>query len=199
VKSSPFLYYRGRPERVQSTRWETMRRLLLLSFFLLAGCTARTPDCTDPIGCIELDADSPLVLGVIAATSGPEASAGNRLLQQVRQAVELQEELLGHPLELIVEAADCSGTEAARAATRLASDADLVLVIGPACPADQEIAAPYLEAAGIARLSPLTRSESGASLAGLAFDAIQAVAIQVDSDRLWIPRQALIDRLVALP
>jgi ABC-type branched-subunit amino acid transport system substrate-binding protein len=176
-----------------------MKRLLLLSVFLLAGCTVRTPDCTDPIGCVELNADSPLVLGVIAATSGPEAPAGNRLLQEVRQAVEFQEELLGHPLELRVEAADCSGTEAARAATRLALNADLVLVIGPACPADLEISAPYLEAAGIAQLSPVTRPGRGASLVDLAFQALQAVAIQVDSARLWIPRQALIDQLVAAP
>jgi ABC-type branched-subunit amino acid transport system substrate-binding protein len=136
---------------------------------------------------------------VIAATSGPEAPSGTRLLQEVRQAVDLQAELLGHPLELIVEAADCSGTEAARAATRLAAEADLVLVIGPACPADLEITAAYLEAAGIAQLSPVSRFESGSSLVSLAFQAIQAVAIQVDAGRLWIPRQALIEQLDASP
>jgi ABC-type branched-subunit amino acid transport system substrate-binding protein len=176
-----------------------MKRLLLLLTLLLAGCTDRAPACTDPIGCVELTADTPLVLGVIAATSGPEAASGTRLLEEVRQAVELQDELLDHPLELRVEAADCSGTEAARAATRLASAADLVLVIGPACPADLEIAAGYLEGAGIAQLSPRPRFQDGTSLAGLAFQAIQAVALQADHGSLWIPRQALIEQLDASP
>jgi len=171
--------------------------LALLS--LLASCRPGTFDCLDPLGCVEVPAGAPLVIGVLAAASGPEALAGQRLVQGVESAAARQEDLLGHPIEVVFQASDCSGTEAARAASQLAADPDLLLVIGPACPVDLEIAAPYLASAGIAVISPVFSALPGAALAEQAFRAILAVAVQDGSGTHWIPRQALIDQPALSP
>lgn len=70
-------------QRVPSLPGDTMKHLFILScFFLLfmvgSGCDSRNenPPCTDPLGCVQIGPDQPVLIGVLQALSGEIAPLG---------------------------------------------------------------------------------------------------------------------------
>lgn len=170
--------------------------ILLASILLLAGCAPASYACTDPLGCLRIAPDAPIVIGVLAALSGEHASAGSEMLTAVQSAVEETGPILSHEVELIWEATDCSEASARLAAARLVLTPDLVAVIGPSCPADAPFSAPVLEDAGIAVLAP---SSSGSDAFRRLAEAIQKVAVSGNDGSLSVPRSALQDAIKYQP
>ncbi len=161
--------------------------LFLASILFLAACGPAPYTCTDPLGCLEIPPDAPIVIGVLPTLSGPNAPAGTEMLAAVQAAMEETDNILGHEVELIWEGSDCTANSARLAAARLALTSGLLAVIGPSCPADAPYALPALEDAGIVVLAPAP--DGGAAFRQLA-SAIESAAI-LEGGSLILPRTAL--------
>jgi branched-chain amino acid transport system substrate-binding protein len=173
--------------------------LLTLLLLLLPACGPAPYTCADPLGCLEIPPDQPLLIGVTLTVTGEQADRGLTALQGIQEAVAEQAELLGHPLELARQDSDCSPDDARRAATSLALEAGLVAVIGPSCPADLETIAPLLTEAGLPLLTPASPCPRPYLLARRLFEAILQVAYQAGDGTLFLPRQALTQALQNTP
>ena len=173
----------------------TAPALLLTISLLLASCGAAPYECTDPLGCLEISPDSPVVIGTILATSGQNGPAGTEAVQSVEKAVTDKDEILGHPIKLIRYGTDCTADSARAAATEFATYSDLSAVIGPTCTGVADIAGSILLNAGIPLLSPVPDSAAAYDMANQIFAAIEQVTIQMPDKTLYIPRQALLDAL----
>lgn len=160
-----------------------------LAGILLAACGAPAFNCTDPLGCLEIPSGSPVVIGILYTSEGPEASAGMDELAQVERIIVEKGLLLDHEIDLIREGTDCTPEGARIAALRLARTSNLLAAIGPTCAADAAIAGPILGDAGIATITPYPPDT--ASTVNKLFSAIEQVAIRGRGGTLYIPRTAL--------
>lgn len=116
---------------------------------------AAAGQCADALGCVEIAAGDPIKIGYALVTAGPNASLGEDSVRGVEIAVEdLGGEILGHPIEIVGEDSGCSPEGGQAAATKLASDAALVAVIGTSCSSEARVGAPILSDAGLSMISP---------------------------------------------
>ena len=173
--------------------------LTLVTSLMLASCSRPASGCTDPLGCVEIPAGNPVILGALLATQGQQAAPGSTSLQSVEQAISNHGDLLGHPLKLVHLATDCSAESAREAATRLSLEPDLLAVIGPSCAEESGVALPILAVAGIPALSPGLDPAAAFTLTNQVIQAIQQVAVWGNDNALTIPRQALQDVLTLSP
>lgn len=177
----------------------TVSVFLMTISLLLVSCRAAPYECTDPLGCLEIPPDSPLVVGAILATTGQKGPAGTESLQSVENAVVDKVEFLNHPIKLIHYGTDCTEESARTAATEFATYTDLSGVIGPTCTGEAVVAVPILRDAGIPLLGPVPNSETALALVEQVFTAIEQVAVKMPDGTLFIPRQALFDVLQTSP
>jgi branched-chain amino acid transport system substrate-binding protein len=108
----------------------------------------------DPLGVVKIAKGQPLVLGGMWVLSGPDTALG---LDQKR-AVEImiddnKGQLVGHPIRFITEDSQCSAEGGQTAATKLAANENLVVVIGPACSSAATPAAPILWKQGVSMIA----------------------------------------------
>ncbi len=92
------------------------------------------PPCEDPAGCVVIGPDAPLLIGVMMPLSGGRRDLGVAALHGIELAAEHKRDILGHPIELVVEDSMCQGQGALPAAETLASNPGLVAVVGSSCP-----------------------------------------------------------------
>jgi branched-chain amino acid transport system substrate-binding protein len=173
----------------------TLPAALVILSLLLVSCGTAAYECTDPLGCLEIPPGSPVVIGAILATNGDQRPLGIASLQSVKQAIEDKADLLGHYIQLINYATDCTAGSAQTGATEFATYADLSAVIGPTCSAEAVSASPVLLDAGIPILGPVTSYASAKILTNQVLAAIQQVAVLMPDKTLYIPRQALLSAL----
>jgi branched-chain amino acid transport system substrate-binding protein len=176
----------------------TIFTLLTISL-LLVSCGSATYECTDPLGCLEITSGNPLFIGAILATAGKQRPAGTQSLESVEKAVANQDELLGHPIQLIYYGTDCTADSARSDATELATNPNLLAVIGPTCSDEADVAGSILLDAGIPLLGPVTDPELAYELTNQVFAAIEQVAVQAPDKILYVPRHALLDALYFIP
>jgi ABC-type branched-subunit amino acid transport system substrate-binding protein len=167
----------------------------LLVLALLVGCRPLAYTCTDPLGCLEISYGSPLVIGSLLATSGPQALSGETTLHIFEATIVDKELLFGHTLKLYQQGSDCSPESAFQAATALATYPELAAVLGPTCEVEYSTARLILAAAGIPLLGPLPDPLSAGSALAQLLSALQQVAQPMPDGSLLIPRQALFDVL----
>jgi ABC-type branched-subunit amino acid transport system substrate-binding protein len=172
---------------------------LLTISLLLVSCGSAPYECTDPLGCLEIISGDPIVIGSILVTAGKQRPVGNQSLESMEKAVSDQDNLLGHPIQLISIGTDCTGNSARSAATGLAANPSMVAIIGPTCAVEADVAGPILLDAGIPLLGPVTDSEVAYELTNQVFAAIEQVAVQLPDSSLFIPRQALLEALFLSP
>jgi len=170
--------------------------LIVASIFLLAACGPATYTCTDPLGCLEIPPDSPLVIGVLSTLSGENAPAGTKMLASVQSAVDETGLILSHEVDLVWQGTDCTAESAHLAAALLVQTPDLLAVIGPSCPADAPFMIPVFEDAGVAVLNP---TAGGNAAFRQLVSAIQEVAISQNNGTLNLPRAALQETLENQP
>jgi branched-chain amino acid transport system substrate-binding protein len=105
---------------------------------------------TDPIGVVRVPKGQPLVLGSYWILSGADAALGLDQKRAVEIAIaDLGGTLLGHPIELVTEDSQCNADGGQAAATKLAANKQIVLVLGPSCSSEATPGAPILWKAGI--------------------------------------------------
>jgi branched-chain amino acid transport system substrate-binding protein len=148
--------------------------VLLVLVLLLVGCGDGDDDETLERETVERGPDlpvviepgEPIVVGVSAPITGPDAVVGIEDRDAVIVAVERWKEangtqIHGHDIEVVVEDDGCTETDiTAAAAQRLANRAEVVAVIGPNCSAGAVEAVPIYAEAGLTAVSgSSTRSD----------------------------------------
>ena len=116
---------------------------------------------TDEIGVLKIPKGAPIQIGGYWTLSGPDIALG---LDQKRGAEiaidDWDNKVAGHPIKLIVEDSQCNAEGGQTAATKLASNQNIVVVIGPDCSSAATPGAPILWNAGIASIGTSTTAPS---------------------------------------
>ncbi len=143
--------------------------LMVAVFAILAaacgGAGAAEPQqCTDdPYGCVVVEKDQPIKVGTLLVISGPNASLGLDSQHGVELAADYLDgafdgtygEIKGHPVELVFGDDGCSAEGGQAGAQQMASNPDIVGVIGTSCSsAALGVADTILSEKGIALISP---------------------------------------------
>lgn len=108
----------------------------LYCFLLLSSCHREELPlpCTDPLGCVVIDAKEPIKIGVLQSLSGKTAPLGQEQLRGLELALnERQHILLGHPIALQIEDTGCTGEGGANAALKVLADPQTVAIFGTTC------------------------------------------------------------------
>ena len=140
-----------------------MNRQVLIMAFLTIGLCFAAPviavDCADPLGCIEVAPDDPIVLGAMLTYSGANAFFGEDSLGGIELAIIARGgRLLGRDIELAIEDELCTSEGGQAAAQRLAADPTVVGIIGPSCSSAAQGALPIISEAGMLTISPSNTS-----------------------------------------
>jgi branched-chain amino acid transport system substrate-binding protein len=143
----------------------------LLAAAVAAPAAAQAPE--DPLGVVAIPPGEPIVIAGWGVMSGPNASLGQDWMNSMKvKADELGDEFLGHPLELTFEDGGCSPEGGATAAQKLATNSQLVGLIGSACSDETVGGIATLTNAGLTTISPsntrpaLTAADRGPEFAG---------------------------------
>jgi len=110
--------------------------------------------CTDELGCVTVAEGAPIKLASALVTSGPNATLGSDAQVGVEIAVADKPEVLGHPLELQSEDEQCSAEGGQLVGQKLASETDVVAVVGHSCSSSCTPAAGIYDKAGLTMISP---------------------------------------------
>lgn len=168
--------------------------LLACMILLVSACSPVNSRCSDPLGCMRIGQGELLTIGVIFATQGEFSTQGVEDLELARAAEE--EIVLGHYVNLIEESSDCSEKSILIAATSQVQEADLLAVVGPACPGSTSILEGVLGDAGIPFILPIPDVKSAIMV--LLRGIEQAARLQNDHN-LIIPFTALQQALETKP
>ncbi|HKX10601.1 MAG TPA: branched-chain amino acid ABC transporter substrate-binding protein [Stellaceae bacterium] len=127
---------------------------------------------TDEIGVLVIPKGAPIEIGGYWVLSGADTALGLDQKRAVEIAVKEKKALVGHPIKFTAEDSLCNAEGGQTAATKLASNPRLAIVIGPSCSSEATPGAPILWKAGITSIgtSPtapkLTAPERGAQYDG---------------------------------
>ena len=132
-----------------------------LLFCCLTGLVVVAQDCQDRLGCVEVAAGDPIVLGAMLVRSGAVTYLGDDSLGGVELAIlDRDSALLGHEIELVVEDSQCSAEGGQAAAQRLTADPFIVGAIGTNCSSAAQGAMPIINDAGMVMIAPSNTSPS---------------------------------------
>jgi branched-chain amino acid transport system substrate-binding protein len=141
---------------VAVTRWCLARLamaglLLLMSHPLFAAQTVGP--VTDDIGVIKVPKGAPITIGGYWVISGADTAMGLDSKRGAELAFKnVGDKLLGHPIKFTVEDDLCSAEGGQTAATKLASNPQMFIVLGGACSSAATPAAPILWQQGITNI-----------------------------------------------
>ena len=143
-----------------------MKRLLLVLMLLGLFAALGVPSladghCMDELGCVEVGADDPIVVGAMLTVSGATSFLGEDSQGGVELAIiDRDGMLLGREIELVVEDSLCNSEGGQSAAQRLAADETVVGVVGTNCSGAAQGALPIISDAGMLMISPSNTSPS---------------------------------------
>ena len=110
---------------------------------------------------VEIPEGAPIVIGGYWTLTGPDTALGLDQKRSVEVAFdEIDNQILGHPIQFIAEDGQCSAEGGQAAATKLASIPDIVAVLGPDCSSSATPGAPILWNAGIVSIGTSTTAPS---------------------------------------
>ena len=131
---------------------------LLVAFSLPA---VAQDGCMDALGCVEIAADDPVVIGAMLSVSGATSFYGEDSLGGVELAISARDGmLLGREVTVVVEDELCSAEGGQAAAQRVAADETIVGVIGTTCSGAAQGAMPIISEAGMVMISSSNTSPS---------------------------------------
>ena len=119
-------------------------------FATLPAAAETVGPVTDEVGVVKIASDGPIVIGAYLAMGGPESALGIDEKRAIEIAFdEIDWKISGHPIKLIIEDSQCNSEGGQTAATKLAANQRIVVVIGPSCSNAAMPGAPVLWKAGI--------------------------------------------------
>jgi branched-chain amino acid transport system substrate-binding protein len=111
-------------------------------------------ECQDAIGCVTVHPDEPLKIGIFQAlTGGPEIIGKTQLNTMKLVFNQHQNQLLGHPIELLVNDEKCSSEGGRISAIRYTADPKVIAVLGPTCSGAAVAATKIISDAGMVIIS----------------------------------------------
>ena len=143
----------------------TMKALVVAAGFAtgaMSGLSAETVGpVTDPLGVVRIPKGAPIHIGGYWTLSGPDVNLG---LDQKRGAEIAMDDagnmVAGHPIKFYAEDSQCNAEGGQTAATKLASNQNIVVVIGPDCSSAGTPGGPILWKAGIPSVATSTTAPS---------------------------------------
>lgn len=131
----------------------------LVSVFLFPVYAAAS--CDDPLGCVEVEPDDPIVVGAMLVVSGAINYLGEDTLGGIELALLARDySLLDHEIELVLEDSLCTAEGGQVAAQRLAADPTVVGAIGTNCSSAAQGAIPIISESGLVMIAPSNTSPS---------------------------------------
>jgi branched-chain amino acid transport system substrate-binding protein len=128
--------------------------VLLLLLMLVTSVQGAQMECTDEIGCVEIGPDDPITIGYMLTVSGATSFLGEDSLGGIELAIEGWDGmLLDHEIELIGEDSLCSAEGGQTAAQKIASNDEVLGVIGTNCSSAAAAALPIISSGGMVMLS----------------------------------------------
>lgn len=111
-------------------------------------------ECTDALGCVEVEEGDPINIAYMIVTSGAVAFLGEDQVGGIEIAIDDRGgELLGREIELSGEDALCSAEGGQSAAQKIAASDTVVGVIGTACSSAATAGLPIISEAGLSMIS----------------------------------------------
>lgn len=141
-----------------------MKKVLLMFTALSLLCVFSLPamadgHCMDALGCVEVGADEPIVIGALLTVSGATSFYGEDSRGGIEIAIDARDGmLLGREIELVVEDSLCSAEGGQATAQRAAADESIVGLIGTTCSGAAQGAMPIISEAGMLMISPSNTS-----------------------------------------
>jgi len=142
--------------------------LFVVVVLFLAGCgSAQAPfECADMFGCVQIEPDAPLKIGVIQNLTG-EGPPGLFMLHCVELALDSRNgRLLGREVELVSADAQCTGEGGTTAALQIAADPQIVGIVGPTCSGEAVTAIKVVSKAGLVMISGSATAPSLTAVGG---------------------------------
>ncbi|WP_051913881.1 branched-chain amino acid ABC transporter substrate-binding protein [Thermorudis peleae] len=127
---------------------------------LIQSLRSATPKSTsqapqDPLGVVTIKPGDPITIAYALVVAGPDATLGEDSKRGVEIAIDdLGGKLLGHPIQLTGEDTGCSAEGGQAAASKLASNAQIVAIVGTSCSSEARVLAPVIDQAGMVMVSP---------------------------------------------
>lgn len=132
-------------------------QLALLALIpLLSACRQPPPSfqCTDQLGCVDIQPGEPIKIGILQAMTGDVASLGLEQIRGIELAIDNHNgKILGRNLNLETEDSGCSQEGGANAALKLIVDPRTVAILGTTCSASAKTAAAEMSKAGLTMIS----------------------------------------------
>ncbi len=146
----------------------------------------------DPIGVVKIAKGAPINIGGMWVLSGADTALGLDQKRAVEVYIdEIGGKVAGHPIRFIAEDGGCSAEGGQTAATKLAANQNLVLVLGPSCSSEATPAAPILWKQGIPMIGTsssapaLTAPTRGPGYAGFVRTTPNDIG-QASADAKWM-------------
>lgn len=123
--------------------------------------------CNDDIGCITIEPEETIKIGVIQDFSGSASDFGNVQLNAIELALDNRNRtLLDHSIELIIEDEECSEVGGNNAALKIVSDPKIIGVIGTTCSSAASEASKIISSSGLVMISGANSAPGLTSIAG---------------------------------
>ncbi|MEA3351352.1 MAG: branched-chain amino acid ABC transporter substrate-binding protein [Chloroflexota bacterium] len=134
--------------------------LLVIASMALSACGGAKYECDDPIGCVTYGPDEPVRIASALVISGPNTELGLDSQWGVEIAMDFQEELLGHEIELQAEDEMCTAEGGQAAGQKIVSDPTILAIIGTSCSGAGVPMSEVVSEAGYAMISPSNTAPS---------------------------------------
>jgi branched-chain amino acid transport system substrate-binding protein len=126
----------------------------LIAVLAVTACGGQALECTDPLGCVEVGPDDPILLASSLVITGPNTELGLDSQYGVEIALDFRGEVLGHALELQPEDDGCNAEGGQTSAQKIVSNPQIVAMIGTSCSGAGVPASKIISDAGYAMVSP---------------------------------------------
>jgi branched-chain amino acid transport system substrate-binding protein len=134
--------------------------LFLIVGLILAACGGSTYECEDSLGCVSYAEGEPIRIASALVISGPNTDLGTDSQYGVEIAIDFQEEIMGHSIELQAEDDGCNAEGGQAAGQKIVSDPTIVAVVGTSCSGAGVPMAEVVSEAGYAMVSPSNTAPS---------------------------------------
>lgn len=157
---------------------------------------------TDELGVVVIPKDAPIQIGGMYVLSGADASLGLDERRGVEIAIkDVGGKIAGHDVKFTPEDSLCNAEGGQTAASKIAANPNIVIVVGPTCSSEATPGAPILWKAGITNIAPsptapfLTAPERGSEYGGF-FRTIAGDIEQARSDAAWFHDVLKVQKIV---
>lgn len=133
------------------------KSLMVMLVLLMTGCTSAgsSSGASDPWGEVEVRRIETIQIGVVVPSTGEVmTAAGNDVVRGVELAIADNGRILGYAVEAVPIFTQCSAGGGRSSALSLATDQDMVAIIGPICSTACEAAVPIFDEAHLTAVSP---------------------------------------------